>query len=400
MLEQFDEKYRSTAPLIPPTTVGLFAGIGGLELGLQAAGYATALLCENAPPARAVLAAQFAGTGEIAEDVLTLEGLPRAEVVTAGFPCTDLSQAGRLAGINGPQSGLVARVFDLLRAGPAPRWLLLENVPFLLQLEHGAGMRYLVEQLECLGFQWAYRVVDTRAFGLPQRRRRVLIVASRDEDPSAVLFADDAEHRPEPDVWQLGGFYWTEGNRGLGWIREAVPPLKGSSGLGIPSAPAIWDRDADAFFTPDIRDAERLQGFPVDWTKPGGTLGARWKLVGNAVSVPVAAWLGGRLATPDVGYVLSEHELNEQDRWPRAGRGAHGRRFAVEVSEWPVANTTLPLNGFLQFERHPLSWRAASGFLRRAQASRLKFEPGFLNSLTAYVERSAPRRAAVDAAGG
>ncbi len=99
----------------------------------------------------------------------------------------------------------------------------------MLQLARGAGMRYLVEQIERLGFRWAYRVVDTRAFGLPQRRRRVLIVASRDEDPSAVLLADDAEQPREPDVWKLGGFYWTEGNRGLGWIREAVPPLKGSS---------------------------------------------------------------------------------------------------------------------------------------------------------------------------
>jgi DNA (cytosine-5)-methyltransferase 1 len=74
-----------------------------------------------------------------------------------------------------------------------------------------------------------------------------------------------------------------------------VPTLKGGSGLGIPSPPAIWMPDGH-FVLPDIRDAERLQGFPAGWTEAALTghskEGARWKLVGNAVSVPVSRWLG------------------------------------------------------------------------------------------------------------
>ena len=366
---------------------GSSRGLAVLELGLRSSGYESALLCENAPSARTVLGVRFAGTGHIADDVLTLEALPEADVVTAGFPCTDLSQAGRLAGIDGPQSGLVARVFELLRRGPEPRWLVLENVPFLLQLARGAGMRYLVEQNRTprvpMGIpRGRYARVRTAAATPPGADRRFArrgpkCRAARGRCRAASgtrclearrVLLDRGQPRPRLDT-------------------RGSSSSQGESGLGIPSAPAIWNRDAGEFFTPDIRDAERLQGFPVDWTKPGGTPGARWKLVGNAVSVPVARWLGGRLACPAAECPRTEHQLTNQDRWPRAGRGACGKRFAAEVSEWPVANTAPPLNEFLQFEHHPLSWRAASGFLREDRASRLRFEPGFLE-LTCCIRRT------------
>src|SRR6185369_5770580 len=57
------------------------------------------------------------------------------------------------------------------------------------------------------------------------------------------------------------GFYWTEGNTGLGWAIDAVPPLKSGSALHIPSPPAIWLPETRAIVTPAIEDAERLQGF-------------------------------------------------------------------------------------------------------------------------------------------
>src|SRR5207249_4279742 len=93
----------------------------------------------------------------------------------------------------------------------------------------------------------------------------------------------------------------TEGTKGLGWGIDVVPTLKGGSTLGIPSPPAILMPDG-RIVTPDIRDAERLQGFTADWTScavdnPEKRNGPRWKLVGNAVSVPVAEWLGRRLRT-------------------------------------------------------------------------------------------------------
>jgi site-specific DNA-cytosine methylase len=189
--------------------VGLFAGIGGLEAGLHAAGHEARLLCEVWEPARAVLRARFPGL-EIAPDVQELRSLPDdADVITAGFPCTDLSQAGRTAGINGSQSGLVAHVFRLADRHDH-RWLVLENVRNMLALDGGRAMHYLVSELEDRGYDWAYRLVDSRFTGVPQRRQRVLLVASRSEDPRDVLLSDDAGH---PDLERYAsdafGFYWT-----------------------------------------------------------------------------------------------------------------------------------------------------------------------------------------------
>src|SRR5581483_4102304 len=173
----------------------------------------------------------------------------------------------------------------------------------MLQLERGRAMRHLVDTLEELGFTWAYRVVDAISFGLPQRRRRVLLLASRTEDPRPVLLSQDAgEPLDRMTPRTACGFYWTEGTRGLGWAVDAVPTLKGGSTIGIPSPPGI--RFVDGFIgLPDIRDAERLQGFEAGWTQPAlqdGTRrdGVRWKLVGNAVSVPVSRWVGERLNDP------------------------------------------------------------------------------------------------------
>src|SRR5581483_10818941 len=76
--------------------VGLFASIGGIELGLHAAGHDTSLLCELMPSAKAVLEAQFPDV-PLVSDVRDIKKLPDAEIVCAGFPCQDLSQAGRTA---------------------------------------------------------------------------------------------------------------------------------------------------------------------------------------------------------------------------------------------------------------------------------------------------------------
>ncbi len=216
---------------------GLFAGVGGIEKGLHDAGHRAELLCEWDPAAQRVLRSHFSGV-EVVGDVRELDSLPSVDLVAAGFPCTDISQAGRKTGINGQQSGLVAEIWRLLdSAVSCPEWLLLENVSYLLSLDRGNGLKHLIESVEARGYRWAYRIVDARAFGLPQRRQRIVFLASRNHDPRTVLFADDAG--PEAgfddsvgavDRDDAYGFYWTEGLRGLGWAHRAVPTIKGGSG--------------------------------------------------------------------------------------------------------------------------------------------------------------------------
>ncbi len=385
----------------PLSVVGLFAGIGGVEQGLHRAGHRTELLCEYDDAAAAVLAHRFDGVA-LARDVRRLVELPQIDLVAAGFPCQDLSIAGRAVGIDGTRSSLVSHVFRLLdSAGDGgPRWLLLENVPFMLQLQGGRGMRFLVTELESRGYAWAYRVVDTRAFGLPQRRRRVLLLASRTHDPRHVLLAEDARAPETSDGGDRPafGFYWTEGHRGIGWSIDCVPPIKVGSGLGIPSPPAVWLPNG-RIVIPDVRDLERLQGFDVNWTEPAeaaGARNARWRLIGNAVTVPVAEWVGQRLR--DTGVYDSSHDwpLGPEAAWPMAAWGMGGEHWESGVSSWPRSLDVVGLADFLRFEGTDISPRGAAGLLNRLRKYGARVPEAFVDDLerAAAADPSVVRRAA------
>lgn len=369
---------------------GLFAGVGGIELGLHGAGHRTILLCENDPSATAVLRKRFPGI-PIEADVRAIDALPSGtQLLSAGFPCQDLSQAGLTRGIRGSRSGLVANVFRLLEKKPIP-WVLLENVPFMLQLGGGRALDVIVGRLEKLNYRWAYRVVNTNAFGLPHRRERVFLLASLEADPREVLLTEDAGP-PVQDTRKGGvafGFYWTEGVRGLGWGVDAVPTLKGGSTVGIPSPPAIL-LPSGSVVTPDIRDAERLQGFPDDWTQPAEEVSRpslRWKLVGNAVTVDVARWIGDRLVTPfRYECEVWDRPLRKGERWPRAAWNLGAGRYSADVTSWPVQRKASPLHEFLSHEPKPLSLRATAGFLERTSRSSLRFAPGFLQRVAAHLQ--------------
>jgi DNA (cytosine-5)-methyltransferase 1 len=373
-------------------TVGLFAGIGGFELGLAKAGHEVACLCEIDPAARAVLKKRFDGV-ETKEDIRLMSRLPRGtELVVAGFPCQDLSQAGKARGIRGAKSTIVSHVFRLLKKNPV-RWVLLENVPFMLQLDRGAAIRYITRELELLGYSWAYRTVDTRSFGLPQRRERVFLLAGLEEDPWKKLYQDSVTNLTS----RIGdtppcGFYWTEGNRGLGWAPNAIPTLKGGSGWGIPSPPAIWQKD-HSIVTLDLRDAERTQGFSADWTKPAesvGGRGVRWRLVGNAVTTKVSEWLGTSLADGFGPEPAGVRALRTRDPWPAAAMGQSGERFEVPVSKWPVRRKLKSIEDFLCYEPRALSHKAASGFWQRLEASNLDYPADFAQALKAHIRGSRP----------
>jgi DNA (cytosine-5)-methyltransferase 1 len=348
------------------------------------------LLVENWSPAQEVLRARFPDA-KLEGDVRDMRSLPKVDVLAAGFPCTDLSQAGRMAGITGKASGLVSCVLDLLKSAN-PTWLVFENVRNMLVLDKGHAMRYLVDQLEERGYRWAYRLVDSRSVGVPQRRQRVIMLASRSENPADVLLTDDAG---EPDdghyLDDACGFYWTEGLTGLGWARDAIPTLKGGSTIGIASPPAIWVRAAkpgNRLVTPSIEEAEELQGFSHGWTEPaetGRSHGPRWRLVGNAVTVGVSEWLGDRLRCPGK-HDGRDGTLVTDSRWPLAAWGARGRVYRADVSMWPVLVPYRHLLGTIAVESaRPLSYRAAAGFYSRMQRSSLRFEEDFRADVAEHV---------------
>jgi DNA (cytosine-5)-methyltransferase 1 len=370
----------------------LFAGIGGIERGLAASGqFEAEFLCEWWAPARHVLAARFPDA-MLAGDILDIDRLPDVDLVAGGFPCTDLSLAGRMAGIDGAQSGLVHKALGLVERHPT-RWLLLENVKNMLPLHGGRAMRAITDELSRMGFRWAYRVVDSRFTGVPQRRQRVIILASRTDDPRTVLFADDAGE-PEASRWRNDafGFYWTEGYRALGWCQDGVPTLKGGSTIGIPSPPAIWlpnNVPGRRIVTPNIEVTERLQGFPSEWTVAAaahaGGERSRWRLTGNAVTVGVARWVGSRLLDPGEWESTLSTPLKDGAPWPSAAWGERGQRWRVNVSMWPTLARHQHLSQMVADDVKPLSARATEGFLARLIRSDLVVPNEFVDDLQSHL---------------
>ena len=160
-----------------PLTVGsLFSGVGGFDLGLEAAGMEVRWQVEIDPQARAVLRRHWP-KAKLHGDVNDVgrSNLAPVDLICGGFPCQDLSVAGRRGGLAGERSGLFyefMRIVDEL----APRWVLIENVPGLLSSNGGRDMGAVVGTLGELGYGWTYRVLDLQHLGAPQRRRRVFIV--------------------------------------------------------------------------------------------------------------------------------------------------------------------------------------------------------------------------------
>ena len=159
----------------------LFAGIGGFTLGLEKAGFETVAFCEIEPYAQKVLNKNWPGV-KIYDDVrgITAERLAAdgigVDVITGGFPCQDISVAGKGAGIEGERSGLwseCARLIGELR----PRYAIFENVTNLLNGERGDWFKRVLGDISALGYDAEWHCIPASAVGAHHRRDRVWIVA-------------------------------------------------------------------------------------------------------------------------------------------------------------------------------------------------------------------------------
>lgn len=360
--------------LSKPRVASLFSGIGGFERGFEAEGWSTELQCEVDPAARFVLEKHF--DAPIHDDISTLESLPDVECVVGGFPCTNLSQAGNKSGISGDASGLVDHVFRLLGKQRVP-WVVLENVKNMVVLHDGEAMKVLTSRLEELGYRWAYRTVDARSFGLAQRRERVIFVASLHGDPACVLFADEGQSNL-PSSGDAYGFYWNMGERGVGWAVDVVPPIKGID-------PSLWipgGKEPLVRLTPHA--GEVLQGFPRGWTD--GSESAlrrtreRWRLIGNAIPVPIAQWVARGIINPRDICVDSQLQ---QGKWTAAGQGGPGLpTLATKASQFPLESRARPILSFIEDgDLEPMTPRAANGFYTRYKRGSLKLDSDFLTDV-------------------
>ena len=186
------------------TGVSLFAGIGGFDLAMQRQGVKVVASVEIDKKCQEVLAHRFPES-KIFDDVTTVKGsdliaagfTPSKGIITGGFPCQDLSVAGKRAGLAGARSGLfweIARIVDETQT----EYFVIENVPGLLSSNKGADFGVVIGTMADLGYSLGWRVLDAQHFGVPQRRKRVFIVGRRGSDstsPAEVLFNSQGSRR-------------------------------------------------------------------------------------------------------------------------------------------------------------------------------------------------------------
>ena len=163
----------------PFKVLDLFSGIGGFSLGLErTGGFETAAFCEICPKARKVLKKHwpdvpiYEDVKSISLDSLTKDGI-EFDVVTAGFPCQDISISNAKAkGVNGERSGLWKEVARIIRDAK-PSWAILENVPAI----RSRGFEQIIYELDESGYMGEWYIIPASAIGAYHRRARVYIIA-------------------------------------------------------------------------------------------------------------------------------------------------------------------------------------------------------------------------------
>jgi DNA (cytosine-5)-methyltransferase 1 len=376
------------------TAVSLFAGVGGFDLALTRAGVKVVAAVEINEKCREVLGQRFPET-KLFDDVKGVTGeqlraagfVPERGIITAGFPCQDLSVAGLRKGLAGERSGLFWEIVRLIDETQTES-IILENVPGLLSSQQGKDMGIIITALVERGYGVCWRVLDSQNFGVPQRRRRVFIVASRGNHrrPVEVLFESDSSSGYLEESGQKRKTVATETERSVNQdnrklndksltatllrmrggkegggkgalvsedksltlatgndqtlfifqcnrkddsrIYETIAPTLGCYVGSIPltftskqkqlasgkevtntitaslyhhgtvvnqdvaDGHLIIDEPIVRKITP--KECERLQGFPDDWTAAQAD-SHRYKMLGNAVSVPVVEWIIKRM---------------------------------------------------------------------------------------------------------
>ena len=195
------------------THASFFSGVGGVDLGFERAGIRTVSVSEIDPFARSVLASRFPDVPQLGDIVALanrelsksvqqsadevqrcsrpVDGIgwtpssddwKAADIWSAGFPCQDLSVAGKRKGFTDGKRSVLAFTFLDLVERFRPRWLVLENVPGLFTSNDGRDLLALLREVDQLGYGISWRTLDARFFGVPQRRRRVFLVASLGSD--------------------------------------------------------------------------------------------------------------------------------------------------------------------------------------------------------------------------
>lgn len=309
--------------------IELFAGAGGLALGLENAGFHHNLLVEIDKHAASTLKTNRPDWNVICGDAraVSFEGM-EADIITGGFPCQTFSVAGQSAGFEDARGTLF---FEMARCVKEvnPKIVVGENVKGLLTHDNGKTLQAMVAILKDLGYKVAYKVLRAQYLDVPQKRERLVIIGVRKDLDMPILFPKEKDYTismrealkdvpassgqkypenkfkimdivPAGGYWKdlpedlqkeyMGGSFYLGGGktgmaRRLSWDEPSLT-------LTCSPAQKQTERCHPSETRPlSVREYARIQTFPDDWVFEGST-GAQYKQIGNAVPTNLAYHIG------------------------------------------------------------------------------------------------------------
>lgn len=302
-----------------------FAGIGGFDIAFEQSGFKTLLLCEINPFCNQILARHWPKVRKEKDiNQIEIDSIPDTDVWCGGFPCQDISLArgasARL-GLNGKRSGLFYRFADLI-SQKKPEVVIIENVGGLFTSNKGRDFGVILQTISSMGYAVAWRLLNSRYFGVPQSRTRVYLCCWKNCPQKALKVMFDQEGAVKPKNERID--FITEESKPDEYpkVPKVAYCLAASSGRHTGTD---WSRTYVVCQNGVRRlspvESERLQGFPDHWTLPEENSTSdenidtlRYTAIGNAVTVPVVKWVAKRVYE-ELANTDRENNLDLLDRY-------------------------------------------------------------------------------------
>jgi len=263
----------------------MFSGIGGFELGIEAAAHELGIAAEcvgySEIDKHAIRTYEEHYTHDNYGDATTIDAdhLPDFDLLVGGFPCQAFSIAGKRLGFDETRGTLFFDIARILKA-KEPRFFILENVKGLISHNKGQTFRTIIRTLDGLGYDLQWKVLNSKDHGVPQSRERVFIVGN-------------LGGTPRPEVFSAGGPTNPYSTVGLTTETAVARTFTAGGNSGGNHSGMTIIRTAHGDRRATVNEAERLSGYVDNWTVGSDT--QRYKQCGNTVVPPVVKYVAKRL---------------------------------------------------------------------------------------------------------
>ena len=305
------------------TTVDLFAGIGGIRLGFEKAGFQTVFANDVDPFCKLVYDANFKDAQLRTDNIQNIKSadIPNFDILLAGFPCQPFSIAGYRKGFFDERNGHLFFEIARILEDKQPLGFMLENVKNLQAHDNGKTFQTIVNTLNKIGYHCKTQVLNSMEYGnVPQNRERVYIVGFKDKAtldvfqfpeamPLTKNIEDILENRVDKKYNYKGHLYYKKlkqrvksHNTVYQWRRTYVrqnksgvcPTLTANMGMGGHNVPIVLQKNNIRKLTP--RECARIQGFSDSYTLPTNIAETKlYKQIGNSVTISVVERIANQI---------------------------------------------------------------------------------------------------------